>query len=190
MLVLFFESYLIGSIPFAYIMAWIWRKVDIRKLGSENVGATNVIKQIGIFPGVLAGVLDACKGIVVVMVGREFGAGWEFAALIMAIVGHIWPVWLGFHGGGGLATFIGGMLLISKWWVVLMIIGIWGLAYMTLKKHDQSALAACYISPIVLGLAHSSWAHFLFGVGAALVIGVRRVFSIRKRRSIIVSHIR
>ncbi len=55
--------YLMGSIPFAYILSWIWRKVDIRAIGSENVGTTNVFKEIGILPGVLTGILDGLKGL-------------------------------------------------------------------------------------------------------------------------------
>lgn len=189
MLTLLVKSYLIGSIPFAYILAWNWSKADIRRIGSENVGTTNVIKQIGVFPGVMTAVLDACKGIIAVLVGRAFGTGWEFVALIVAMIGHIWPIWLGFHGGGGLATFIGGMLLISKWWIVLILLGVWGLAYLMIRKHDQSALIACYISPIVLGVLNSSWAHFFFGLGAAFVVGIKRIFSMRKNEhSMMISH--
>jgi glycerol-3-phosphate acyltransferase PlsY len=106
------------------------------------------------------------------------------------MAGHNWPVWLGFHGGGGLATFIGGMFLISKWWVILIILGIWSLAYITIKRHDQSALVACYITPVILGIIHSSWSHFLFGVGVALVVGIKRVFSIKKNERLAMGNIR
>jgi len=173
-------SYLIGSIPFAYIFSWIWSKVDIRAIGSENVGTTNVFKEIGFLPGVLTGVFDGLKGLVAVLIGGAAGLNGEFIALIAAMAGHIWPVWLKFHGGGGLATFIGGMLLISEWWVVLLLLGIWGAAYLIFKKHDLSAIIACYICPFLLGIIYSSWRHFLFGVGAACVVGMKRMQSIRK----------
>jgi glycerol-3-phosphate acyltransferase PlsY len=179
--------YLMGSIPFAYILSWIWRKVDIRAIGSENVGTTNVFKEIGILPGVLTGILDGLKGLLATLFGMGMMPNGEFIALIAAIAGHIWPVWLGFHGGGGLATFIGGMLLISEWWVVLLLLGVWGAAYLILKKHDLSALVACYVSPFLLGIIHSSWNYFLFGAGAAFVVGLKRIQSIRKnhRESVI-----
>jgi glycerol-3-phosphate acyltransferase PlsY len=170
MLKLLFNSYLLGSIPFAYIFAWQWRKVDIRRIGSENVGTTNVFKQIG---------CDAGKGIIAVMLGNTLAVGGEFIALPMAMIGHNWPVWLGFHGGGGLATFIGGMLVISKWWIILILLGVWGIAYLVMKSHDRSAFVACSLSPIILGTLHSSWSYFLFGVGSSLVVGIKRLFSIK-----------
>lgn len=178
---LIIQSYLIGSIPFAYIFAWNWRKVDIRRLGSKNVGTTNVFKEIGVLPGLMTGIFDACKGIAVVLLARTFGVGWAFGALIAAMIGHNWPIWLGFHGGGGLATFIGGMLFISTWWIVLILLGLWWIIYKLVRAHDHSALLVCLISPIVLGLIHSSWEYFLFGVGAAGVIGAKRLSSMRQK---------
>lgn len=181
MLVLFIKSYLLGSIPFAYIFAWSWKKEDIRKLGSENVGTTNVIKQIGFIPGAMTALFDAGKGMIAVALGDSISVCGEFVALIAAMVGHNWPFWLGFHGGGGLATFIGGMLLLSKWWIILILLGIWGLAYIILKSHDRSALTACCISPFIIGILHSSWHYFFFGVGAATVVGIKRYLNILKK---------
>ena len=185
MLKLLFNSYLLGSIPFAYIFAWQWRKVDIRRIGSENVGTTNVFKQIGVLPGMLTAVCDAGKGIIAVMLGNTLAVGGEFIALPMAMIGHNWPVWLGFHGGGGLATFIGGMLVISKWWIILILLGVWGIAYLVMKSHDRSAFVACSLSPIILGTLHSSWSYFLFGIGSSLVVGIKRLFSIKKNRRLL-----
>jgi glycerol-3-phosphate acyltransferase PlsY len=181
--------YLIGSIPFAYIISQVWRKVDIRAIGSENVGTTNVFKEVGYLPGALTGILDGLKGLVVVLIGMGIGPNAELIALVAAMAGHIWPVWLKFHGGGGLATFIGGMLLISEWWVILLLLGIWGAAYLICKKHDLSALTACSFCPFIMGIVHSSWNHFLFGAGAAIVVGMKRIQSIRKNhRESIVTH--
>ncbi|NLV16401.1 MAG: glycerol-3-phosphate acyltransferase [Syntrophomonadaceae bacterium] len=180
LLKLIIVSYLIGSIPFAFFLAWIWRKVDIRVIGSENVGTTNVFKEIGVLPGMLTGILDGLKGLVAALIGMGIMTNGEFFALIAAMTGHIWPAWLKFHGGGGLATFIGGMLIIYDWWVILMILGIWGAAYSITKKHDLSALIACYVCPFILGIIHSSWNHFIFGIGAAFVVGLKRLQSIRK----------
>ena len=185
MLMLAIKSYLIGSIPFAYIFAKAWKKTDIRKVGSENVGTTNVLKQIGVVPGLLTALFDASKGIGAVMLGRTIVSGvngGEFIALLLAMIGHIWPVWLKFCGGGGLATFIGGMLLVSKWWVIIILLGIWGILYKIMKSHDRSALVTCYISPVLLGIIHSSWNYFLFGISAATIVGSKRLVSIKKNK--------
>ena len=72
----------------------------------------------------------------------------------MAIVGHNWPVWLGFHGGGGLATFIGGMLFAGKWWVVPVLLGLWGAAFLLIREYNRSVLVAC-------SSRHSCWAGFM-----------------------------
>lgn len=182
---LLLQSYLIGSIPFAYILAWICRKVDIRQIGSTNVGSTNVFRHVGVLPGIFTACFDICKGIVVVWLGRSLGFTGEVVALISAMIGHIWPIWLGFHGGGGLATLIGGLLVLSKWWLILAMLGVWGIIYRMMRSHDLSALVICMVFPIVLGLAHLSWDFFLLGVGAASVIGTKRVFSIKRNKCII-----
>lgn len=184
MLWLVIKSYLLGSIPFSYLLAQFWRKIDIRKLGSHNVGATNVVKEAGIIPGLLAGIGDGVKGLIAVLMGSALGSGGECLALILAMVGHNWPIWLGFHGGGGLATFIGGMLIISKWWVILILLAIWGLAYLIVREHNRSALIACSLSPVVLGYLHSSWRYFLLGVGAAFVVGIKRFTGIKAEKTL------
>lgn len=179
MFLLLLKSYLLGSIPFAYLFARFWKKIDIRFSGSGNVGATNVFKQVGLVPGLLTAVGDGAKGFFAVILGSEMGNAGQFLALLLAMVGHNWPVWIGFHGGGGLATLIGGMLLISKWWVILVVLAVWGILYLIIREHNRSALAACYIMPVILGFLHSSWLHFLFGIGASLVVGVKRFLCIK-----------
>jgi glycerol-3-phosphate acyltransferase PlsY len=101
-------GYLIGSIPFAFLVA---RRhgVDLRQVGSLNVGATNVLRSTGIADALFAMSLDVVKGVVAVMVAQRIagGAGGAVAAGLGAIVGHVYPVWLGFRGGKGVATAAG-----------------------------------------------------------------------------------
>lgn len=175
---LLIKSYLMGSIPFAYIFSRFCRHKDIRRIGTGNVGTTNVIYQIGFMPGILTAVGDGLKGVFAVMMGSAFGASGEFIALLLAMVGHNWPIWLGFHGGGGLATLIGGMLCVSSWIVILFALIIWGIAYLLLREHNRSAIVTCSFLPFLLGFFHSSWSHFYFGVGAALVVGLKRFLCI------------
>jgi acyl phosphate:glycerol-3-phosphate acyltransferase len=102
-------AYLIGSIPFALILARRWGAADLRQIGSGNLGAANVLRASGLTAGVLVAVLDIAKGAVsVVLAERLGGAGASPAAAgVAAIVGHVYPVWLGFRGGKGVATACG-----------------------------------------------------------------------------------
>jgi glycerol-3-phosphate acyltransferase PlsY len=102
-------AYLIGSIPFALILARRWGAPDLRRVGSGNLGAANVLRSTGILAGVTVMVLDIAKGAGSVMLAQRFegGAVAPAAAGIAAVVGHVYPVWLKFRGGKGVATACG-----------------------------------------------------------------------------------
>jgi glycerol-3-phosphate acyltransferase PlsY len=104
-------AYLLGSIPFSYLVAR-QRGVDVRRVGSGNVGATNVMRNVGRGAGLVAFVLDAAKGAVAALIAQRTGLGPALAALaaVAAIVGHMYPVWLRFQGGKGVATGAGAFL--------------------------------------------------------------------------------
>jgi acyl phosphate:glycerol-3-phosphate acyltransferase len=101
-------GYLVGSIPFAYLLTRR-RGIDLRRVGSGNVGATNVLRATGVGPAVLAMCLDAMKGTLAVLVASRVtvGPATPVAAGLAAVIGHIYPVWLGFKGGKGVATAAG-----------------------------------------------------------------------------------
>jgi glycerol-3-phosphate acyltransferase PlsY len=103
--VILFAAYLIGSIPFSYMVAK-WRGIDVRTVGSGNVGATNVMRSAGVVPGLVAFVLDAAKGAIAALLAQWLtpSAGLPAAAAAAAVLGHVFPVWLGFRGGKGVAT--------------------------------------------------------------------------------------
>src|SRR5206468_612292 len=102
-------AYLIGSVPFALILARRWGADDLRRVGSGNVGASNVVRALGVKPGVLVAILDASKGAASVMLAARIGGDGAAPAVagLAAIVGHIYPVWLRFRGGKGVATACG-----------------------------------------------------------------------------------
>lgn len=120
-------AYLIGSIPFSFIVVKLVAGQDIRRLGSHNVGATNVARTAGKLPGIIALVLDLAKGYAAVAVARmlvsqpqwPFDSGvlpwqsremWVALAGLVAVIGHMFPVWLRFEGGKGVATATGAFL--------------------------------------------------------------------------------
>jgi glycerol-3-phosphate acyltransferase PlsY len=101
-------AYLIGSVPFALIVARKWGAPDLRRVGSGNLGATNVLRASGVTAGVLVAFLDVGKGIAgVLLAARLDGSNATAVAGFAAIVGHIYPVWLRFRGGKGVATACG-----------------------------------------------------------------------------------
>jgi len=108
-------AYLLGSIPFSYLVARHSGIEDIRKVGSGNVGATNVMRSAGKLPGLVAFSLDAGKGAVAVAIAQRFDASGLLAALAAfgAVLGHIFPVWLSFRGGKGVATGAGAFAPVS-----------------------------------------------------------------------------
>jgi len=102
-------AYLIGSIPFALLLARRWGAIDLRRVGSGNLGAANVMRATGITAGILVAILDITKGAASVMLAARLSgnAAAPAAAGLAAIVGHIYPIWLKFRGGKGVATACG-----------------------------------------------------------------------------------
>lgn len=107
-------SYLIGSVPFSYLVARYWKGIDIRQFGSGNVGMTNVWRNAGPVAGIIALVGDLGKGVLAVMLAKHFGGSLLVAlSAVAALAGHSWPVFLGFKGGKLVATGVGVIAAIS-----------------------------------------------------------------------------
>lgn len=104
-----FISYLIGSIPTAYIITKLFKSVDIRTYGSGNPGATNVLRVVGKTAAIITLAIDFLKGFLTVKISQILGSGPEFQILYgtVAVAGHNWPIWLKFRGGKGVATAFG-----------------------------------------------------------------------------------
>lgn len=109
-------AYLLGSIPFGYLLVRIFRKEDIREKGSGNIGATNVARSGAKGLGLATLSLDLMKGLAAVLLARHLAPGNDdvaMAAAIAAVLGHVFPVWLGFRGGKGVATALGAFLALT-----------------------------------------------------------------------------
>ncbi|MCE4223483.1 glycerol-3-phosphate 1-O-acyltransferase PlsY [Methylobacterium sp. C25] len=161
-------GYACGSIPFGLILTKFAGLGDVRAIGSGNIGATNVLRtgRKGLAAATL--LLDALKGTVPVLIAGHWGEGAALAAALGAFLGHLFPVWLGFKGGKGVATFLGVLLALSPL-ALLAFAVIWlGLAF-ALKYSSLSALAASAATPLILwALGHPQVA-LLFLVLAALL---------------------
>jgi glycerol-3-phosphate acyltransferase PlsY len=144
-------GYLLGSIPFGLIITRMAGLGDVRKIGSGNIGATNVLRtgRKGLAAATL--LADALKGTAAVLVAAQWGPQFATVAALGAFLGHLFPVWLGFKGGKGVATFIG-VLIGLKPLAALIFCVIWlGVAFAS-KYSSLSALVASAASPIVLWL--------------------------------------
>ena len=142
-------GYLLGSVPFGLVITRALGLGDLRAIGSGNIGATNVLRT-GNKPAALATLLlDSGKGAIAVLLARQFGG--ETAALLAgaaAFLGHCFPVWLGFRGGKGVATFLGTMIALS-WPVGLIACAVWALTAAVTRISSLSALVAATGAPLV-----------------------------------------
>ena len=142
-------GYLLGSIPFGLILTRYAGLGDVRAIGSGNIGATNVLRtgRKGLAAATLLG--DALKGTLAVLLAGRFGLEAALVSGLGAFLGHLFPIWLGFKGGKGVATFLGVLLALSPLGL-LAFAAIWlGLAF-TLKYSSLAALAASALTPLVL----------------------------------------
>lgn len=142
-------GYLLGSIPFGLVITRVLGLGDLRRIGSGNIGATNVLRT-GNKPAALATLLlDSGKGAIAVLLARWLGG--EGAALIAgaaAFLGHLYPVWLGFKGGKGVATFLGTLLALD-WRLGLAACAIWLVTALALRISSLSALVAAALTPLI-----------------------------------------
>jgi glycerol-3-phosphate acyltransferase PlsY len=173
-------AYLIGSVPFALVMARGRGTADPRRVGSGNPGAANVLRASGVRAGVLVAVLDVMKGAATVLLAQRFGdhAAAPVAAVVAAIVGHVYPVWLRFRGGKGVAATCGVFLVLAPLAVApalaIFLVAVWATGYISLG----SMLASMALPPLAYATGSSAPA-----VVAALVASTIIVF---RHRSAIV----
>jgi glycerol-3-phosphate acyltransferase PlsY len=167
-------GYLLGSIPFGLLFSYLAGAGDVRKIGSGNIGATNVLRTGKKWAAVATLICDGGKGAAAVLLARHFlPAGAEIFAALAAVLGHLYPLWLGFKGGKGVATFLGIATALS-WPVGLLVAATWLFAALIWRISSLSALIAIGLSPVyffVLGARdYASLAILL----AALIVFMHR----------------
>ena len=148
-LLAFVFGYLLGAIPFGLVITKLAGTEDIRQIGSKNIGATNVLRTGRKDLAIATLLLDALKGTAAVLIAGRWGLDAGIAAGLGAFIGHLYPVWLRFQGGKGVATYLG--CLIGLWWPAAAAFGlVWlGVAYVT-RYSSAAALAASIVTPAVL----------------------------------------
>ena len=173
-------GYLLGSIPFGVIVTRLGGAGDVRAIGSGNIGATNVLRTGRKDLALLTLLGDGGKGAVAVLLARVF-LGEDAAALAggAAFIGHIFPVWLKFKGGKGVATFFG-VLLAAAWPVGLAAGATWILLAAILRWSSVAALAAAVLSPTFAAAFHQRNSILLLAIFMALLIVYRHQENIRR----------
>jgi glycerol-3-phosphate acyltransferase PlsY len=206
-------AYLLGSIPFGYLIVHVSKRADVRETGSGGTGATNVSRSAGKGAGVLTLVLDALKGAAAVAIAKivlglpifavdggplyqtannsatpENAYWWMTAAAIAAIVGHIFPVWLGFRGGKGVATGVGVFLLLAPLAVAFAGVIFFVIVLLTRYVSLGSILAAVSI-PLFILIRNYISPHIEFGplMTAATAGSVLIIFAHRQNISRLIS---
>ncbi len=171
-------GFLAGSIPFGVVLGRAVLGVDVRKVGSGNIGATNVARAGGRKMGALVLLLDAAKAIVPILVARALLAGapsaegWTVGVALAAFLGHLFPPWLGFRGGKGVATGLGVFAVLAPWAALAAVVG-YALVYGATRISSLGSLtgtALCVLGAFVTHGPRSpvAWAGLV--IGALIVL--------------------
>lgn len=160
----FAGGYLLGSIPFAFVITKLFGLGDIRQVGSGNVGTTNVLRTGNKLATALTLIGDVGKGVLAVLIAKQWGDIPAMTAALGAFTGHIFPVWLGFKGGKGVATFIGILAALSIP-IACIVAATWITVALVSRISSLSALIAAALSPVYM-LIFDRWE---YAVGAAVL---------------------
>ena len=174
-------GYLLGSIPFGLVLTRLAGKGDVRNIGSGNIGATNVLRTGSRWLAALTLMLDCLKATAAILVAqRLFGEQTGASGAAGALVGHLYPVWLKFRGGKGVATFLGILIPLLPLAAVIYA-AIWLLLLLTLRISSVAGMSAAVSAPLTAVIVHSSLFPMLLGF-ALLVLWKHRENILRLRR--------
>lgn len=169
-------AYLVGSIPFGLILTKLAGLGDIRNIGSGNIGATNVLRTGNKRLAAVTLLLDVAKGSAGTVIGGLFGPEGALIGAVAATFGHMFPVWLGFKGGKGVATGLGALIVLA-WPSALIAAAIWLLSALTLRISSASALITTALAPFHAWYFAGPWT-------ALAVAGVCALIWIRHHQNI------
>jgi glycerol-3-phosphate acyltransferase PlsY len=147
-------GYLLGSVPFGLLFSWAAGAGDVRKIGSGNIGATNVLRTGKRWAAAATLLCDGGKGALAILITQYFqGSEAAMFAGLGAFLGHLFPLWLGFRGGKGMATFLG-VTLALDWRVGLAAMATWLVVAIISRMSSLSTLVAAALAPLYMALLH------------------------------------
>lgn len=169
-------SYLLGTIPFGYVLVRLFRGQDVRKTGSGNIGATNVSRTSPLL-GVATLILDACKGAAAVLITRSLFPEHDVLlgiAAFAAIAGHVFPLWLKFRGGKGVATGLGSFVIVFPK-VILIMIAVFVLIFAAFRYVSLASVVTVALFPVIVALSgQASWSPMLGLISASSLLIVAK----------------
>lgn len=179
-LVLIF-AYLIGSVPFGYILTRLLRNTDIRSHGSGNIGATNVLRVLGWKAAFPVFFLDLLKGLAAVLLAKTVSdlPAFYLGAGLLAMIGHSFPIFLRFKGGKAAATSIGVLAAVSGWVTLVLIAGA-GLIVVLTRYVSLGSILGALTVPLLFWLFGFDLYHIIFGVAMALLVTMRHSENIKR----------
>ena len=177
-------GYLLGSIPSAWLITYKLAGIDIREAGSGNMGTYNVLRVLGKKAAVLTLIMDVGKGSLAAGLPILLGHAQYLSLLaaLLAVVGHMFPVYLDFKGGKSIAVFSGTLLIIDVWIILLFVVS-WIIFYLIFRKITLSSVIAFLITPAAaILLGKSSIEFYIFLLAASLLIIIRHIPDLRTER--------
>ncbi len=189
--IIFLASYLIGAFPSAYIAGRI-KGINIYKTGSGNVGGINTFSSVGKTAGIIVALTDAGKGFLVAYLANRFSGGHPYImlwAVVVAVIGHNWMIYIGFKGGKGVATFLGGLLYLSPWSFLILCLIIIPITLVLLKDTYLSTTTSFFIFSFFIWIWEGSYLWLIFGLLIMLFyilkcLSLLRSYFAEKRRDI------
>jgi glycerol-3-phosphate acyltransferase PlsY len=180
-------AYMLGSLPTALLVSRAVAGVDIREIGDGNMGARNVTRSLGWGPGIFVGTVDFSKGAIAVLIARNYdlNPAWQLASGVLAVVGHDFPIWVGFRGGQGMAAILGALF------VLLPRQTVWGLAsfasvYLVSRNFDLSAGVGLGLIAVLAWSAHQPPILLAYAVLLFLSIPAKKILDWPRRRRLLV----
>ena len=142
-------SYILGSIPFGFLLTKIFLKKDIRKIGSGNIGATNALRTGNKLIGYSTLILDILKAVLPIIFVKNYYPDFIYIASLSAFLGHVFPVWLFFKGGKGVATYVGILFTLDLAYGFVFVV-CWALTFLISKYSSLSSIVASLMMPVYI----------------------------------------
>ena len=168
-----FFSYLIGSIPFGYILTKVFLKKDIRNIGSGNIGATNALRTGNKVIGYSTLLLDVLKAVIPVLFIKFNNTEFMYVCSLCVFIGHVFPVWLKFKGGKGVATYLG-IIFCLNFILGFIFVFVWFLIFLISKYSSLSSLIATFVIPIYYYFSINGENYYFFIIMFILIFYTHR----------------
>lgn len=174
-------AYVLGSIPFAYIFTRFVRGIDIRQVGTGNVGTMNTMRETGVGPGLAVLVLDMGKGSLSVFIAQWLGVSQFFVFLsgFAAVVGHNWPIFLLFKGGRGAATTLGVLVALTPREFIISFVIIVIIVLITRSSGLGIGVGLAFL-PLFIWLFEGEISFIIYSIALSLFLGLRNIFAFKR----------